>query len=153
MFIGIDLKSFPFLDFRRDNINVKELLLSLEKKKLLKSGKFLKVGSRSIDSWIKSLPDPENDEDICGFRRDLYNNYQLELDKYINLYENGVDYKPSLTEASEYMLFIQRQWVEKLRSKLISLDFKQNNYGNLSTTGPKVLCKIDKLWTRKGSAL
>ncbi|CAF2264232.1 unnamed protein product [Rotaria magnacalcarata] len=88
-----------FYNYKRDNIDVKAILSNLEKKCLLKHGKFLKVGSRSIDSWIKILSVPTNDEEIHVFRNELNNNYQLGLDKYIDLYKSGTDHKSSLSET------------------------------------------------------
>ncbi|CAF2139182.1 unnamed protein product [Rotaria magnacalcarata] len=115
-----------FHNYKRDNIDVKEVLLNLEKKRLLKCGKFLKVGSRSIDSWIKILPEPTNDEEIRSLRNELNSNYQLELEKYIELYESGIDHKSSLTETSERILLTQRLWIEQLRWKLNSPTIQQN---------------------------
>ncbi|CAF1308626.1 unnamed protein product [Rotaria magnacalcarata] len=107
-----------FHNHKRDNVDVKEILSSLEKKHFLKRGKFLKVGTRLLDSWMKILPNPANDQEIYCFRNELNKSYQIELEKYISLYESGIDHKSSLTETSESILLTQRRWIEQLRWKL-----------------------------------
>ena len=96
---------------------------------MLKRGKFVKVGSRLIESWLKILPEPTSDKEIQYFQNELRTSYQLELEKYIDFYEDGIDHKSSLTEASERILLAQRSWIEQLRSKIDSAAIQQNNLG------------------------
>jgi hypothetical protein len=103
----------------------------LEKKRLLKHGKFIKTGSRLIESWIKTLPEPTNDEQIRYFENELNSSYQLELEKYIDYYEDGIDNKSSLTETSELLLVTQRSWIEPLRCKIRNSAVQQNSPGKI----------------------
>ncbi|CAF1657208.1 unnamed protein product, partial [Adineta ricciae] len=88
-----------FHNHKRDHIDVKEILTNLEKKRFLKHGKFVKSSFRLIESWIKMLPDPTNDEQIEDFRNKLNSNYQLDLQKYLDYYKHGANSKSSLTET------------------------------------------------------
>ncbi|CAF2151031.1 unnamed protein product [Rotaria magnacalcarata] len=76
-------------DYKRDNIDVKAILSNLEKKCLLKHGKFLKVGSRSIDSWIKILSVPTNDEEFLIDRVEngiIYSAFCCHIEYHTNSY-------------------------------------------------------------------
>lgn len=132
---------FVFLDYKRDKIDIKGILLNLEKKHLLKGGKFLKVGSRLIDSWIKAIPNPTSDKEIDLFQNEL-NSYQLEFEKYIDLYSNAVDHKSTLTEASERILLEQRSWIEQLRLKFNNPTIQENISGKILflATSVNILC-------------
>ncbi|CAF3856692.1 unnamed protein product [Rotaria sordida] len=107
-----------FHNFKRDNIDVKQVLLYLENKHFLKHGRFLKAGSRSIESWIKLLPEPKNFEQIQRFQSELSSSYQLGLEKYIDYYEHGTDNKSTLTEMSERILSEQRSLIDELRKEI-----------------------------------
>jgi hypothetical protein len=137
------------IDHKRDNIDVKRVILNLEKKHLLKRGKFLKGGSRFIQSWIKILPEPTNDEQIQHFQNELNNCYKLELEQYVDYYENGIGQKPSssLTETSERILLEQQSWIEQLRWKLHNPTVQQNSSGKifLLTLSLQLFWKIRKM--------
>ncbi len=137
------------LDQKRDNIDVEQAILNLEKKHLLKRGKFLKGGSRLIDSWIKILPEPTNDEQIQHFQSELNNCYKLGLERYVDFYESGIGQKSSssLTETSERILFEQQSWIEQLRWKLHNPTVQQNSSGKifLSTLSLELFWKIQKM--------
>ncbi|CAF4120079.1 unnamed protein product, partial [Rotaria magnacalcarata] len=78
-----------FYNYKRDNIDVKAILSNLEKKCLLKHGKFLKVGSRSIDSWIKILSVPTNDEEFLTDRVEngiIYSAFCCHIEYHTNSY-------------------------------------------------------------------
>ena len=104
---------------------------------MLKRGKFLKSGPRFIESWIKILPDPTNDEQIQYFQNHFNKSYQLELEKYIGFYEDGIDRRSSsssslsLTETSERILLAQQSWIEQLRWKLQNPIIQQNLSGTI----------------------
>lgn len=87
-----------------------------------------------IEGWIKILPEPTNDEQIQFFQNELNGNYQLELEKYIDFYEDGVGQRSSssLTETSERILSVQELWIEPLRSKLNNSAFRQRTSGKTS---------------------
>ena len=111
---------FP-LDSSRKNINVKQLLSNLESKSILKRGKYIKAGSRTVDSWIKILPNPGNDEEFKNFKQGLTLFYQMEMSKYLDWYEAGDRNQPVFTEAGEQVAVIQRQWIPHLRQKLFTV--------------------------------
>ncbi|CAF1374351.1 unnamed protein product [Rotaria sp. Silwood1] len=134
-----------FHNHKRDNIDVKQILLNLEKKHLLKRGKFVKVGSRLIESWIKLLPEPTNDEQIRYFQNELNINYQLELEKYIDYYEDGIDQKSSLTEESKRILLAQRSWIEQLRRKIHSSAFQQNSSESTTRSSTKEMQQVEHI--------
>ncbi len=59
------------------NLHLLTIQCSLIYSILLQKGKYVKVGSRSIHSWIKLLPDQTDDGQILYFQNELYNSYQL----------------------------------------------------------------------------
>ncbi len=120
-----------FLDYKRDNIDVKKILLNLENKQLFKRGKYIKAGNRTIDGWVKILPEPTNAEQIKSFDDELKNSYQFTLEKYIDYYEKGVDNKSSLSEATGNILSQQRSWISELREKILGGVVEQNNSGRI----------------------
>jgi hypothetical protein len=100
------------------NINVKQLVSNLESKSILKRGKFIKAGLRTVESWMKILPNPESDEEFKNFKQNLFYFYQIDLSKYLDWYETGDLNKLVLSDAGEQLLGIQRRWVPHLREKL-----------------------------------
>ncbi|CAF4236239.1 unnamed protein product [Rotaria magnacalcarata] len=103
--------------FSVDMVDVKKDIVS-ELKVIQNPMNCFSVGTRLLDSWMKILPNPANDQEIYCFRNELNKSYQIELEKYISLYQSGIDHKSSLTETSESILLTQRRWIEQLRWKL-----------------------------------
>lgn len=122
---------FFFIDYKRDNIDVKELLVNLEKKRLLKCGKFMKSSYRLLESWIKMLPDPTNDEEIQHFKNELNTSYQLDFEKYVDFYEHGVDGKSLLTETGHNILSTQRSWIEEIQKTIHNSSVQNKSSGKL----------------------
>jgi hypothetical protein len=120
-----------FIDHKRDNIDVKQLLSNLEKKRLLKCGKFIKSSFRLVESWIKMLPDPTNDEEIQHFKNELNTSYQLDFEKYVDFYEHGVDDKSLLTETGHNILSTQRSWIEEIQQKIHNPSFQNKSSGKI----------------------
>jgi len=99
----------------------------LEKKLLIKKGKYIKVGSRSIESWIKQLPDPTNDEQILYFQNELHHNYEITLEQYVNMYVEGIDCNNTTLDVSgEELLTKQGLWISPLKQKLHYLSVDSN---------------------------
>jgi hypothetical protein len=120
-----------FIDHKRDNIDVKQLLSNLEKKRLVKCGKFIKSSFRLVESWIKMLPDPTDDEQIQEFKNELNTSYQLDLEKYLDYYKHGVDGKSLLTETGNNILLTQRSWVEKIQQKIHNPSIQNKTPGKM----------------------
>jgi aromatic ring hydroxylase len=106
----------------------------LENKQLFKRGKYIKAGNRTIDGWMKILPEPTNAEQIKSFEEKLKNNYELTLEKYIDYYEKGVDNKSSLSEATVNILIEQRSWISELREKILDGVIEESNSGMIFLT-------------------
>ena len=85
----------------------------------IRRGKYIKAGSRSIESWIKQLPDPANDEQILYFQNELHHSYKITLKQYLDIYDESVDCKnATLFQCGEEILATQRLWVQELNRKL-----------------------------------
>ncbi|CAF0822804.1 unnamed protein product [Rotaria sordida] len=132
-----------FHNYKRDNIDVKQLLLNLQKKRFLKCGKFKKSSFRLIETWIKMLPDPTNDEQFQHFKNELNTSYQLDLEKYIEYYEHGIDDNSLLTEAGQNILLTQKSWIEQLRQKIHNPSM-QNARSELTTDSSTILPQIER---------
>ena len=76
------------------------------------------AGSRSIESWIKMLPNPTNDEEILYFRNELYHNYEITIEQYLNIFIESVNCKnTTLNEFGQVLIAKQRLWSEQLKEK------------------------------------
>ncbi|CAF1399066.1 unnamed protein product, partial [Didymodactylos carnosus] len=85
-----------FLDAVRDNIHVKNLLICLERKKLLISGKYLKTAVRTIESWMKTSSAPGINE-LQEFNDLLIRDYKITLERYIKEFEDNQDFQDTVT--------------------------------------------------------
>ena len=123
----VSFTSLSISDSGRDQINVKQLLLNLESKSILKRGKYIKAGSRTVDSWMKILPNPKKIRDVEHFANKLLKFYQIEFQKYILLYENGIHrMKMILSDSGQHLLSEQREYLSLLREKQ-SVNIEQSN--------------------------
>ena len=98
---------------------------------MLKCGKFIKSSFRLVESWIKMLPDPTDDEQIQDFKNELNASYQLDLEKYLDYYNHGVDDKSLLTETGNDILLKQRSWIEKIQRKLHNASIRNESPGKM----------------------
>ncbi|CAF4308031.1 unnamed protein product [Rotaria magnacalcarata] len=113
-----------FHNHKRNKIDVKEVISNLEKKSFIKRGKYIKAGSRAIESWIKQLPDPSNDEQILCFQSELHYNYEITLKQYLDTYTKSIDCNSTmLWQSGKELLETQRLWISLLKEKLNGFDF------------------------------
>ncbi|CAF2053053.1 unnamed protein product [Rotaria magnacalcarata] len=113
-----------FHNHKRNKIDVKEVISNLEKNSFIKRGKYIKAGPRAIESWIKQLPDPSNDEQILCFQSELHYNYEITLKQYLDTYTKSIDCNSTaLCQSGKELLETQRLWISLLKEKLNGFDF------------------------------
>ena len=79
----------------------------------------MKSGSRTIEGWIKALPDPESDEAFHSFEEKLIKFYNISMKNYLDRYENSFNHRDViLSKGGNQIINIQSRWLTQLRDKV-----------------------------------
>ena len=86
-----------------------------------------------IESWIKALPNPENDEALNHFHHVLVNHYHMTMEDYLNMYETSDNRKMILSRTADEIIKIQSDWIPHLREKMRKFFKKSQSTGEYNT--------------------
>ncbi|CAF4033679.1 unnamed protein product [Didymodactylos carnosus] len=132
-------KDDPFKNAVRDNIDVKNLLICLERKKLLISDKYLKTAARTIESWMKTLPAPDINE-LQEFNDLLIRDYKITLECYIKEFEDNQDFSDTvmLTDCGIQKVKQLHDWIPELKSEMLKINHTPKEAQNQSAPAPNI---------------